>query len=500
MLQQHGEEILANYANIEELENILSKYENVLFRIKEAEIFIGLLSNAVPKICQLLLSKNIAEVLEAINFFTFAFKLDLSNAVIGIQKMLRLIFTKEKSIKEKLLGSFVEIYLNEYNETQQSNNQENDLEGENDEDNIPNVELSKSTAFKEIRNFSNMILQLNQGELICAEALVQELYKINRFTLLHQQVLWERYAMKLSKTSEEDARAALIIIGMLVSAKPELIQNSNALDNLISISLIDRCNDLRLVADTCDVLIRSYKLPTTENCDLFYKLPDQHLLFSRLQIILEDSISALENPYWNRMAAGIVKVIYYYSEKPDFIISRIVENVYKKMNLNHVKSMNLDTRNHLDSITSSNVLSEVSNSQTSTLVINDIIVSRFLSLLGDVAITCLIHLDYHLMREIKIRHFIREQQNQKKKDAKAKEKRHKDKRKSKRILDDNDDDDEEDPEGPEQSLEEKHEIIQKTCSEYILYGLLIFFLILILTHFFLFLRITFHFREIHWFH
>ncbi|OTF83380.1 hypothetical protein BLA29_009263, partial [Euroglyphus maynei] len=221
--------------------------------------------------------------------------MEIDNALLGIQKMLKLIFYREKSIRDALMEAFAEIYLNHSLSVEKTKNQD-----------CPD---SKNIHYMQVKNLSNMILKLNQGELICAEALIKELYAAQKFNQIHLQILWERYAKKYSKITDEDSRAALIIIGMLASAQPSLIRNESNLNNIISISLEPpHCHDHRFVADTCEVLLKSFKLPQIDLMEKFFKLPPDHLLFIRLRSIIADSISDIDSKYWLRMASSCIKV------------------------------------------------------------------------------------------------------------------------------------------------------------------------------------------------
>lgn len=462
-----------NYKKIENdksgLEKIISAINRQLKLINEAEYFLEMLSKSVPKICHNLQSKNISDVQEAISFFTFAYKLDLPDAIVGVKYMLKLIFTKEKAIKLRLMDAFIEIYL-----TETVINDENEVYSENEngmqQEVVQSVNLRK-TAFLEIRNFSNMILGLNQGELICAEALVQEIYLTKKFTQSHIQVLWERYALKIKPTNSEESRAALIIIGMLASAHPDLIQNEKSLDNLIKISFEDRCNDFRLVADTCDILIRAYHLPSADTCQLFFKLQPNHPLFERLQIIMIDSLKNIEDKYCYPMIASIIKVVLFYAENPESIVSRMITTMYKTI----YNSSKID-KNGSSQLCTQKSTTETEDSQPTAkdrLAFNDRILAHFILLLGDVSTFLLVYLEAHIMKEIKIRQTIEEKENLKKKDSQNK-KKNKDKnqnRMSKRLtLSSVEDDDEEEMLRSTSNEDMYSEMVFKTCSDHILFG------------------------------
>lgn len=491
-LQEHGDVMASDSADIERLEAFLLNAHQVLLHIKEAEAFLSALSGAVPKICQLLMSKNVLDVLEAITFFKCAHRLQLDKGLIGVQQMLKLIFSNEKMVKEKLVEAFKEIYLNEVDERLPGSAgaaDDADLDPENGAEAVEQQQqpASKVTAIREVRNLSKLLLTLNQGEMLCAEALIKQLYLEGKtFKPMHQQVLWERYAMKLPGTGKEESRAALVLIGMLASAAPSLVHNEANLGTLVRVSLEEpRCTDYRLVGDTCDVLLRSFTLPSVEAGEHFLRLPNEHPLFSRLKAILvgsfgvgEGTAGSEESKYWHQMAAHSVKVIYFYADFPDYIISNLLVEAYKKMTSSGGNcAPQVASHSAVDdtqpSTQASGASSQGSSSRPTTpaaVQVDDLLLSRFISLLGHVAITVLIHLDQHLMREIKIRQHaeekIKENQMMRTKKALRNNRKSKKSNDSSSVMDDEMDE----MIGPNSNEDPIQMRVTRMCNEGILYG------------------------------
>jgi len=61
-------------------------------------------------VCQLLSSKLASDVTEAINFFVSAFEFGLLNAMVGVRKMLALIFSREPSIQVRFRPTLLRIF------------------------------------------------------------------------------------------------------------------------------------------------------------------------------------------------------------------------------------------------------------------------------------------------------------------------------------------------------------------------------------------------------
>ncbi|XP_027201772.2 CAP-D2 condensin subunit [Dermatophagoides pteronyssinus] len=388
--------------------NKVKQYEALIDRLKLAIQITNSISKSIPTICILLNSRNNSDIQEAINFFTYAYRMEIDNALFGIQQMLKLIFSREKPVRDALMEAFGEIYLN-----QSADNGGAEKLTKNQQQDCP---ANKALHYLEVKNLSNMILKLNQGELICAEAIIKELYAAQKFNQIHLQILWERYAKKYSRITDDDSRAALIIIGMLASAQPSLIRNESNLNNIISISLEPpHCLDHRFVSDTCEVLLKAFRLPQIDLMERFFKLPTDHLLFMRLRSIIADSITEIDSKYWLRMSSVIIKVTYFLADKPDLIISQMIQDCYRNiMNKSKFQSDQNTPKdsvnNDVENLSSALISSQNNNSATMIGHVDDIMISRFISILGDVAINILIHLDLHLSKELKIRQYIKEKE------------------------------------------------------------------------------------------
>ena len=73
--------------------------------------FITKLQSALHTICQLLGSKTISDVLEAIQFFVTGFEFGLANSMTGIRCMLELVWSKESSVKEAIVDAYKRLYI-----------------------------------------------------------------------------------------------------------------------------------------------------------------------------------------------------------------------------------------------------------------------------------------------------------------------------------------------------------------------------------------------------
>ncbi|OTF81536.1 hypothetical protein BLA29_011869 [Euroglyphus maynei] len=123
-----------------------------------------------------------------------------------------------------------------------------------------------------------------------------------------------------------------------------------------------------------------------------------------------------------------------------------------------------------------NLSQVLASSQNCTTIghVDDVMISRFISILGDVAINILIHYDLHLLKELKIRQYIKEKEKTSKnahvliRRVSNDSSRMNETRNSNSILDD-EDEEMDDMIGPTND-DPYQENIFKICNESVLFG------------------------------
>lgn len=69
-------------------------------------------------ICQLLGSKNVTDVLEAVQFFVTAVEFGLSAGVVGLRRMMALVWSQEATVREAVVAAYRTLYLEPKEKTQ----------------------------------------------------------------------------------------------------------------------------------------------------------------------------------------------------------------------------------------------------------------------------------------------------------------------------------------------------------------------------------------------
>ena len=105
------EQLQQNEPPIEESKEISQQRMLVLY-LKDSVAFARSVHNAIPVVCQLLCSKQVSDILEAIDFFVTAYEFDVLDAMIGVRKMLSLVWSTENDVKQAVVNAYKRLYMN----------------------------------------------------------------------------------------------------------------------------------------------------------------------------------------------------------------------------------------------------------------------------------------------------------------------------------------------------------------------------------------------------
>ena len=79
--------------------------------VQDSLTFVTQVDEAIPVVCELLGSKALTDVQEAINFFVSGFEAGVTSCLIGIRRMLSLVRSKEATVKAAVVDAYKRIYL-----------------------------------------------------------------------------------------------------------------------------------------------------------------------------------------------------------------------------------------------------------------------------------------------------------------------------------------------------------------------------------------------------
>ncbi|CZT50059.1 probable YCS4-subunit of condensin protein complex [Rhynchosporium secalis] len=275
----------------------------------EALKFIEVLHGATTTICQLLGSKNKSEVIEAMEYFEIGDAYNIEQNKLGIRRMLRLIWTKGNSDEGKgVQNHLIECYKRLFFEA-------------------PDSYTANDAANYIARNMISLTFGATPAELTSLEQLLSTMMKANHISELVVQKLWQVYGVQKREISKSQRRGAIIVLGMLATAKPEIVVGDMETMLRIGLGSLGR-SDLQLAKYTCIALRRIN--PTGRQAKEMAvqpsKLPNDHAVLLKLGAIIEIES---DNKEWYGVAEQAINAIYTLSKHPDTLCSEILRRKTK---------------------------------------------------------------------------------------------------------------------------------------------------------------------------
>ncbi len=304
----------------------------------EAIKFIRVLHSASATVCQLLSSKNKSEVIEAMDFFVIIDAYKIESARIGIRRMLRLIWTKGNSDEGKGVQShLIECYKGLFFDA-------------------PDSFSANDAANYIARNMISLTFGATPAELTSLEQLLSTMMKAGHVSELVITKLWQVYGIQKKEISKSQRRGAIIVLGMLALADPDIIVKEMQAMLQIGLGNLGRA-DLSLAKYTCIALRRinpstrkskgeddsnNYSVPlyspSIDSSPATAKLPNDHPILLKLAAMTElvskekewydpilsivQVLAKLVNRYG--VAEQALGAIYALSKRPDSLCGQIL--------------------------------------------------------------------------------------------------------------------------------------------------------------------------------
>lgn len=283
---------------------VLNKLQLTRRYYVEALKFIEALHEALPTAIQLLSSKNKSEVIEAMDFFVILDAYKVETAGPAIRRMLRLIWTKGNSDEGKGVQThLIECYKGLYFDA-------------------PDSFTSNDAANYVARNIISLTFGATPAELTSLEQLLSMMMKQDLINDAVIQKLWQVYAVN-KDTSKKQRRGAIIVLGMLAVADPEIVVKE--METCLRIGLGDLgFRDFGLARYTCIALRRinpGRSAAKDANARTFGRLPNDHAVLVKLALILEEPSESMD---WFGVAEQAIAAIYALAKFPDSICSEVI--------------------------------------------------------------------------------------------------------------------------------------------------------------------------------
>lgn len=236
----------------------------------EAIRFIEVLHAATPIVCQLLSSKNKSEVIEAMDFFVVIDAYKIEAARTGIRRMLRLIWTKGnsdegKGVQTHLIDCYRGLFFG-----------------------APDSFSENDAANYVARNMISLTFGATPAELTSLEQLLSTMVKAEHVSDLVITKLWQVYGVQKQEISKNQRRGAIIVLGMLAMAEPDIVVKELGTMLRIGLGSLGR-SDLGLAKYTCIALrrINPTRRQTKDSSSAASKLDNDHAVLIKLASIIE---------------------------------------------------------------------------------------------------------------------------------------------------------------------------------------------------------------------
>ncbi|KAG9244172.1 armadillo-type protein [Calycina marina] len=341
----------------------------------EALKFIEVLHGATTTICQLLGSKNKSEIIEAMDFFEIGDAYNIEQNKIGIRKMLRLIWTKGNSDEGKgVQNHLIECYKRLFFEA-------------------PDTYNGNDAANYIARNMISLTFGATPAELTSLEQLLATMMKFNHISELVVSKLWQVYGVQKREISKSQRRGSIIVLGMLATAKPEIVVGEMETMLRIGLGSLGR-SDLQLAKYTCIALRRinpTGRQAKEANIQVS-KLTNNHAVLQKLAAIIEIES---DNKEWYGVAEQAISAIYTLSNHPDILCSetlrRKTQYVFQKRTVQTPEPEQpledaLDVDSPVEAPAAKPTLSE-------SKLKGSVALSQLLFIVGHIAIKQIVHLE-----------------------------------------------------------------------------------------------------------
>lgn len=266
--------------------------------------FIEVLHEATSTVCQLLGSKNKSEVIEAMDYLEIGNAYNIEDNMVGIRRMMRLIWTKGNSDEGKGVQShLIDCYRRLFFEA-------------------PDSFTPNDAAIYIARNMISLTSGTTPAELTSLEQLLATMMKGGMISDRVITKLWEVYGFQKREISRSQRRGAIIVLGMLATASPEIVVGE--METMLRTGLGSHGrSDLQLAKYTCIALRRLN--PTgrqaKDSTVKFSRLPNEHAVLAKLAAITEVPSDSKE---WFGVAEQAINAIYALAKHPDILCTEII--------------------------------------------------------------------------------------------------------------------------------------------------------------------------------
>uniref|UniRef100_A0A8D0HHA0 Condensin complex subunit 1 n=1 Tax=Sphenodon punctatus TaxID=8508 RepID=A0A8D0HHA0_SPHPU len=356
----------------------LVKQEMLVQYLQDAYSFSGKITEALGMVSRMMYENSVSVVQEAIEFFVTVSQFGVPQALLGVRRMLPLIWSKEPGIREAVLNAYRRLYLS------------------------PSGDSERARAQSLVHSLTLLMVDASLGTIQCLGEIISEFMQKDEIKASTVQLLWELFTEK-SQCSTLKRRAALMLLGMMARGKPEIVGSN--LEVLVTVGLDEKVHeDYRLAQEVCNAIskIASGQKPVLGKSHIPFRLPQTHSLFERLSEAVCAGF-ARSSALWVPFTETAVTLIYQLAEGPEEICAQILQRCSQQAleMLHDPKGVEAEPDASPSSIPDG----------SSTLP--TLILTHLISLMGNVVLQQLSHLELSVSTELRRRRVLGEEQETK---------------------------------------------------------------------------------------
>ena len=311
MTEEEKEQAVQKAATEAATGEMISKLQLTRRYYVEAVRFIEVIRDASATVTQLLSSRNKSEVIEAMDFFVIIDAYKIETARLGIRRMLRLIWTKGNSDEGKGVQThLIECYKGLFFDA-------------------PGSFSANDSANYIARNMISLTFGATPAELTSLEQLLSNMMQSDLVPPLVIEKLWQVYGVQNKEISRSQRRGAIIVLGMLALADPEVVVKDIETCLRIGLGNLGK-RDFGLARYTCTALMRingGRKLKDgIKKGPQMAKLTKDHAVLVTLAAMVE---VVTDNSEWFGLAEQAIGAIYALAKYPDTLCSNIIRRKTK---------------------------------------------------------------------------------------------------------------------------------------------------------------------------
>ncbi|XP_068146838.1 condensin complex subunit 1 [Drosophila tropicalis] len=272
--------------------------------LKDSIDFANVVTQAMPKIHEMLLSKTNTDVFEAVDLFTTGYQFAIRGTETGMQRALHLVWSSDKEKKDACSNAYRKILFT------------TDL-------------TNRPHAIKVVQNLSKFLGEVEYGHYTAMEQLMAEWVESEDIDALIIQVLFERFTMKLEGTTPNESRLALQLLIMASQAKSSIVSANRQLIEDICIGERVR-RDPRIFSGCLQLLVNS--IDANNNAKFYKRHATDAEFVKQITKLFFNFFFYSKLSDFDGLAMSVLEYFYRMCQAPDELAQNVIVELIRRFN------------------------------------------------------------------------------------------------------------------------------------------------------------------------